>query len=55
MPQEKAKQLLKKHIEEGKERRRIAAEKRKAAYLKAKKEGRLDEYYEELREKRQFF
>jgi len=55
MPQEKAKQLLKKHREEGKKRRRIEAEKRKAAYLKAKEEGKLDEYYEELRKKRQFY
>ena len=51
MPQEKAKQLLKKHREEGKERRRIEAEKRKAAYLKAEKEGKLDEYYAEIERK----
>jgi len=54
MPQEKAKQLLKKkHKEEGKVRRRIETEKMRAAYVKAKKEGRLDKYYEELMEKRQ--
>ena len=51
MPQEKAKQLLKKHREEGKKRRRIEAEKRKAAYLKAEKEGKLDEYYAEIERK----
>jgi len=55
VPREQAKKAIKKLSEEGKERRRNAAEKRKAAYLKAKKEGKLDEYYEELREKRQFF
>ena len=51
MPEEKAKKLLKRHREEGKERRWIASEKRKAAYLKAKKEGKLDEYYAEIEKK----
>ena len=55
VPREQAKKVLKRLREEGKERRRIETEKRRAAYLKAKKEGKLDEYYEELREKRQFF
>ncbi|MBQ8016784.1 MAG: hypothetical protein IJ258_01630 [Methanobrevibacter sp.] len=55
VPREQAKKALKKLREEGKERRRIEAEKRKADYIKAEKEGKLDEYYAELREKRQFF
>ncbi len=48
VPREQAKKVLKKLREEGKERRRIQAEERKAAYLKAKKEGKLEEYYAEI-------
>ena len=55
VPREKAKQTLKRLREEGKERRRIKTEKQRAAFLKAKEEGRLDEYYEELRKKREFY
>ncbi len=55
IPQEQVKKTLKRLREEGKERRRKESEKRKADYLKAKKEGKLDEYYAELREKRQFY
>lgn len=55
IPQEQVKKTLKRLREKGRERRRIESEKRKAAYLKAEKEGRLEEYYEELREKRQYF
>ena len=55
IPQEQVKKTLKRLREEGKERRRIESEKRKAAYLKAEKEGKLEEYYKELREKRQYF
>jgi len=51
VPREQAKKALKKLREEGKERRRIEAEKRKAAYLKAEKEGKLDEYYAEIERK----
>lgn len=55
IPKEQVKKTLKRLREEGRERRRIESDKRKAAYLKAKEEGKLDEYYKELREKRQFY
>ena len=51
IPQEQVKKTLKRLREEGKERRRIESEKRKAAYLKAKEESQLDEYYAEIRRK----
>ena len=51
VPREQAKKTLKRLREEGKERRRIETEKRRAAYLKAKKEGKLDEYYAEIERK----
>ena len=51
IPQEQVKKTLKRLRKEGKERRRIESEKRKAAYLKAKEEGKLDEYYAEIERK----
>ena len=48
IPEERVKSTLKRLREEGKERRRKETMKRREEYLKAKKEGKLDEYFENL-------
>lgn len=48
IPEQKAKEMRKRLREEGKERRRKQTLKEREAYLKAKKEGKLEEYFENL-------
>ena len=48
IPEKKVKATLKRLREEGKERRRKQTLKQREEYLKAKKEGRLEEYFENL-------
>lgn len=48
VPRERAKKTLERLHEEGKEHRRKQTIKERKAYLKAKEEGKLDEYYENL-------
>lgn len=53
IPEKRVKETLNRLREEGKERRRKQALERREAYLKAKKEGKLDEHWENMRKKRQ--
>ena len=53
IPEKKVKEMKKRLLEEGKERRRKQTLERREAYLKAKKEGKLDEHWENLRKKRE--
>ena len=53
IPEKRVKATLKRLREEGKERRRKQTLERREAYLKAKKEGKLDEHWENLRKKRE--
>ena len=48
IPEQQVKKTLKKLREEGKERRRKRTLERRKEYLKAKEEGKLDEYYAEI-------
>ena len=48
IPEEKVKEITNRLLEEARERRRKQSLERRETYLKAKKEGRLDEYFENL-------